>query len=235
LRGFVVDGQQAMLALKYSGFPVVAAAAGLALGGGCELMMHCDAIVAHSELQAGFPELNVGIIPGWGGCAQLLLRQQELGGASPHDVAERTFGLIAKCEVSGSALSAQKMGLIRPRDHVMLSREGLLEAAKGLARQLSAGYAPPKPASITVCGEAGALSLRSRIEEMRADRTYSEVDAGIAGELTIVIAGGTSAGGALSEGGIMRLEVDAVIDLAKRPTTLARLEHMRTTNKPLRN
>lgn len=235
LRNFVVTGQQAWLGLKYAPFPSVAAAAGLALGGGCELMMHCDAIVAHSELQAGYPERNAGIVPGWGGCTQLLLRYLERG-ENPESAAIEAFSTILSCDVTRSALFAKAAGFIRQDDHIVMSREHLLGAAKNVAIDLSDAYVAPQRAALVASGSSGRASVQERIDLGLAEKTLTQTDAGIAEELAAVLSGGAAqAGDHLSEADMMALEVDAMIELAKRSTTLARLEHLRSTNKPLRN
>jgi 3-hydroxyacyl-CoA dehydrogenase len=235
LREFVTAGQQALLGLKYAPFPVVAAAAGLALGGGCELMMHCDVVLAHSELQAGFPERNVGIVPGWGGCAQMLLRRLERN-LDVEEAAFSAFSLIESCHISRSALFAREAGILRPSDRIIMSRAHLLERARALAVELVEDYRAPEPARIVVSGTEGRTRLQATIDLKLANKTFTQTDAGIAEELAVVLTGGNAKGGAvLSEREVMALEVDAMVGLAKRSTTLARQEHLRLTNKPLRN
>jgi 3-hydroxyacyl-CoA dehydrogenase len=234
LRNFVASGQNALLALKYAPFPVVAASWGLTLGGGCELMMHCDAIVAHSELQAGFPERNAGIIPGWGGGTQLLLRHLERG-AAPEAAALQAFITIVGCDISRSALFAREAALLRPGDHVLMSQAYVLDRAKTLALKLVDDYRAPDFAAIMVSGSQGRAALQAKIDAELAERKFTQTDAGIAEELAIVLTGGASADLQISEATMMALEVDAIVELAKRASTLARLEHLRSTNKPLRN
>lgn len=234
LRSFVSSGQNALLALKYAPFPVVAASWGLALGGGCELMMHCDAIVAHSELQAGFPERNAGIIPGWGGGTQLLLRHLERG-ALAEAALLKAFNTIVGCDISRSALFAQEMGMLRPSDHVVMSRAHVLDRAKSVALSLAENYGAPQRATIAVSGASGRAALQAKIDVELANRNFTQTDAGIAEELAIVLTGGASTDLQLSETAMMALEIDAIVELAKRASTLARLEHLRSTNKPLRN
>lgn len=234
LRAFVEDGQKALLELKYAAFPSVAAAGGLALGGGCELMLHCDRVVALAELQAGFPELAAGIIPGWGGGTQVLLRNQEAGLSAIEGVA-RTFELITANAISGSALVARASRILRPTDHIVMSRARLLNAAKDLASSLANNYAPLQRAKIFVAGASGLSALRASIDKKRKDAIFTDVDAGIAEELAFALTGGDALEPEKTEQQLMSLELSAIIELAKRPMTLARLEHLRATNKPLRN
>lgn len=235
LSAFVAGGQSALLDMKYAPFPVVAAAGGLALGGGCELALHCDRIVAHAELAAGFPELNAGIIPGWGGGTQLLLRQLEAG-QRPVQAASLVFDTIVNRTISGSAFEARNMGILRSVDHIVMSRDHLLASAKDLAIHLSSDYAAPPHARLAAAGAPGVTQCQSAIDAKRQPGELSDVDAGIAEELAFAICGGRNAEGSeMTEREMMALELAAILELAKRPTTLERLEHLRATNKPLRN
>lgn len=234
LRSFVADGQQTLLELKYAAFPSVAASGGLALGGGCELMLHCDCIVAFAELQAGFPELNAGIIPGWGGGTQILLRNQEAG-LPAFDGVTRTFELITSSAISDSALAARDSRILRPSDHILMSRAHLLSVAKNRASSLARNYTPPPVAKIAVIGAQGLSALQETIDKKRKDAIFTDVDAGIAEELAFALTGGDGSCSEQTEQQLMALELSAVIELAKRPTTMARLEYLRATNKPLHN
>ena len=110
---FVARGQRLFLAMQRSDLPVVAALHGFALGGGCEFALHADTIVAHAELKAGLPEISVGIVPAWGGCTQLLLREGARTG-DPVTAAGRSFDTIFGAAHSGSALQAREMAVLRP-------------------------------------------------------------------------------------------------------------------------
>ncbi|MCP2138347.1 3-hydroxyacyl-CoA dehydrogenase [Rhizobium sp. SLBN-94] len=232
LTNFIRRGQNAWLALKYAPFPVVAAAGGLALGGGCELMMHADEIVAHSELLAGLPERKVGILPGWGGVTQLLVRQQKL--ADMKNAAEKTFAVIAGGDVSGSALLARDAGFLRSADTIVMNRESLLSAAAARAADLANNYQARAREQITVGGPAQRAQLLSTLSVQAWSRTFTATDQRIVAKLAWVISGGAEQG-VISEEGMMTLELEAIVDLAREPETLARLQHMRSTNKPLLN
>ncbi|MGP4753711.1 3-hydroxyacyl-CoA dehydrogenase NAD-binding domain-containing protein [Agrobacterium pusense] len=230
LRAFIARGQAAWLGLKYAPFPVVAAAGGLALGGGCELMMHADEIVAHSELAAGLPERKVGIMPGWGGVTQLLLRNQER--YKPDDAAAAAFDTIVRSEVSGSALLARDLGLLRSTDPIVMNREHLISTAVARAKALSQRYTVPRRAKISVGGETMASQLRMSIDPKLA---LTATDIRIAEKLAWVLSGGGTRDDLISEEEMMALELEAILGLARYPETLARLQHMRNTNKPLVN
>ncbi|MGB6055657.1 MAG: enoyl-CoA hydratase/isomerase family protein, partial [Burkholderiaceae bacterium] len=230
LEQFVARGQEAFLRLKYAPFPAVAAAFGLTLGGGCELMMHCDATFAHAELNAGFPELNVGIVPGWGGCTQLVLRM-----ADRADGVQRTFETVAGATVSSSALAAHGMGILRAGDGIVFNRDRLLAAARDDAVAMSQrGYIPPPKASVTL-GATSAAALLEAAQSWRAERRLSDNDWAVIAELAGIFGGDGSAPRAFGEAELTRLEREAFLRLAQRPATLERMKHMLATGKPLRN
>lgn len=239
LGAYIARGQECFLKLKYAPFPVVAAAHGLALGGGCEFTLHADAVVAHAEYYAGLPETKVGLVPGWGGCTQLLLRQQE-GAAGPHGPlapAARTFATIMEGAQSSSAWDARSRGLLRPSDRVVMNGDHLLAAARTWAIELASGYVPPAEAAITVSGPSGKLALLNEAHSARAAGRMSDADMAIANALATVLTGGAAgrADRPLSERQLMQLEREALIELAKFPATQARIEHMLAYGKPLRN
>lgn len=240
LDSYIARGQQIFHALKYANFPVVAAMHGLALGGGCEFGLHADAIVAHAELNAGLPEVLVGIIPGWGGCTQLLLRAQADAGTrkGPLAPAAKAFETISSGRRSGSAHDAGAMGLLRPGDGIVMNRDRLLDAARKKAAALVGdGYAPPEVAAITVAGASGRLGLMNAVDGLRARGAISEQDRIVADALAGVLTGGASADPLrpVSEWDIMTLEREALIALSRHTATQERITHMLATGKPLRN
>ncbi|SNT32794.1 3-hydroxyacyl-CoA dehydrogenase [Tardiphaga sp. OK246] len=234
LEQFVARGQKAWLGLKYAPFPVIAAAGGLALGGGCELMMHSDEIVAHSELNAGFPERHVGIIPGWGGITQMLLRGYERTGKAS-EAAQLAFDTIARADVTSSAIIAKARGILRPKDAIAMNRDRVFTVARERAIAASRAYAPPAIVSIPTGGSEVRERLEENISILSGLEGFTETDIIIARKLAWVISGGKQSADALSEEELMRLELQAFMELMREPVTLARLEHMRATNKPLRN
>ncbi len=135
-------GQKAYQALKYAPFPVVAAPAGMALGGGCEILLHSDAIQAHAELYAGLVETGVGLIPGWGGCKELLARWQANPKLprGPMPAPGKVFELVSTAAVSKSAAEARENGILRDSDRITMNRDRLLADAKARALELAEGY-----------------------------------------------------------------------------------------------
>jgi 3-hydroxyacyl-CoA dehydrogenase len=239
LDAFLVSVQERFLALKYAPFPVVAAASGLALGGGCETLLHAHETVAHAELNAGMPEASVGILPGWGGCTQTIVRWRKKAGVMRGPVASlgEPFALILGSRVSNSALEARDFGFLRPSDLIIMSRAQVIGAAKARAIEMSeAGWKPPENDLLFLPGPSGKASLMTSARNQFALKRISENDLAIAEALATVLSGGpTDPLTAMSERDVMRLEREAVVSLAHRPATRARIEHMLAANEPLRN
>ena len=239
LADYIARGQRALLAMKYAAFPVVAATHGLALGGGCEFTLHADAIVAHAEYYAGLPETRVGLVPGWGGCTQLLLRQQEAldQPRGPIAPALRAFAAIMEGSPSSSALDARARGLLRPTDGIVMHRDQLLQAARQRALELADAYVPPAKAQIVVAGPSGKQTLMNEVNAGHATGRLTDTDVAIADRLATVLTGGPDGRPErpMSEAELMKLELEALVGLSAMPTTAVRIEHMLKTGKPLRN
>lgn len=238
LERYVARGQNLFLALKYLPFPVVAAAHGFALGGGCEFMLHADAVVAHAELNAGLPETKVGLIPAWGGCTQLMLRARDgIGPKGPVAVAVAAFEAIQSAVVSGSALQARAIKLLTDRDGIVMHRRQLLPAAKVRALSMIEAYSPPEPTFLTVTGPAGRLGLLASVSAAVQAGRLTETDAAIADMLASVLTGGANGDPAkpMAEADMMQLERDGLLALVALPTTRARMEHTLKTGKLLKN
>ncbi|HEY0833332.1 MAG TPA: 3-hydroxyacyl-CoA dehydrogenase NAD-binding domain-containing protein [Azospirillum sp.] len=238
LDAFVLRGQQAFRALKYSPFPVVGAPAGLALGGGCEVLLHCDAIQAHAEAYLGLVELKVGIIPGWRGTTEMLLRAaaRDDRPAGPMKAATAAFEVIAGATVSGSALNARALGFLRAGDGITMNRDRLLGDAKAKALSLADGYTPPEPGSVVLPGPSGKASLMNLVQGWRRAGMATEHDAVVADWLARACTGGDADPLVpVTEDEIAALERDALFALIRDPATQARVRAMMDTGKPLRN
>jgi 3-hydroxyacyl-CoA dehydrogenase len=233
----VQAGQGAFAALRSSSFPVVAAPAGLALGGGCEICLHADAIQAHAELYMGLVEAGVGIVPGWGGCAQMLVRLTErLGHQGPMPPVVEAFRLIALARVSRSAGEARELGFLRPDDGITMSRDRVLGDAKRRALELADGYRPPEPVALRLPGATARAALQLSIAERLGSGEALPHDAVVALALARVLSGGdTDVTTPVDVQAIYDLEREAVVSLLHHEASLLRMEHMLTTGKPLRN
>lgn len=232
------NGQQAYKALKFAPFPVVAAPGGLALGGGCEILLHCDAIQAHAELYAGLVEVGVGLIPGWGGCKEFLLRcfkqPHRFGGPLPPIA--KAFQTIGMASVSSSAFDAKALLLLSPDDDISMNKDYLLADAKAKVLTLSRDYTPPEPAELHLPGKTAAIALKLAAKSLLMVGKATEYDVLIGTKLAHVISGGdTDMTEPLTEDDLYALELESFLELVKQPQTLARLEHMLATGKPLRN
>ena len=220
--------QQMNMSLKYAAKPVVAAPFGLALGGGCELPLHCARVQASAELYMGLVEVGVGLIPAGGGCKELLARGVD---------SKKAFEQIGFAKVSSSAADARELGYLRGGDGVSMNPERLLDDAKQLALSLVPGYAPGAPRTdITVSGEEGYALLKMGVWMAREGGYISEYDAVIGEKLAHVLSGGRLSGTPqVTEQYLLDLEREAFLSLCGRKETQNRIMSMLKTGKALRN
>jgi 3-hydroxyacyl-CoA dehydrogenase len=231
-------GQNAYKALKYAPFPVVGAPAGMALGGGCEILLHCAAVQPHAESYMGLVETGVGLVPGWGGCAAMVARhvQNPKRPGGPIPPLAQAFETIALAKVSKSAEEARDLLILRPEDRVTMNRDRLLADAKARALELAGDYAPPKPPVLNLPGPTGAAALRLGVNDMVLQGKASAHDAKVAGHLAEVLSGGdTDVTLETTEDQLLALERRAFQALIRESKTLQRIEHTLETGKPLRN
>ena len=231
-------GQNSYQALKYAHFPVVGAPYGLALGGGCEILLHCDAIQAHAELYMGLVEVGVGIIPGWGGCKELLRRcinlPKQAGGPMPPIA--KCFETIALAKVSKSAQEAKDLLFLAKDDAISMNKDRLLADAKARALALAKNYQIPQETTYTLPGKTAAAALDLAINTQHLSGKASDYDVEISRHLANVLTGGDAdINRSLNEQQLFDLELQAFVHLIQQQNTLARLQHMLKTGKPLRN
>jgi 3-hydroxyacyl-CoA dehydrogenase len=235
----IVQGQSVMRALKYAKFPVVGAPSGMALGGGCEILLHCSAVQAHAETYMGLVEVGVGIIPAWGGCKEMLIRNQpgprEPQGPMPAVMA--AFEQISLAKVSKSAADAKELKLLRKTDGITMNRDRLLADAKALAlKMVAAGYKPPDPVELRLPGATARAALKLAVDGYVLQGLAFPHDVTVAGHLANVLSGGdTDVMDTVDEDRVMKLEKRAFMALVKTGPTLARMEAMLADGKPLRN
>jgi len=232
------QGQQTYKALKYAPFPVVGAPSGLALGGGCEILLHCDAIQAHAELYIGLVEVGVGLIPGWGGCKEYLRRWLTLpkrpGGPIPPVV--KAFETIGMAKVSKSAVEAKELLFLAHSDGITMNKNRLLADAKALALSLCKNYTAPQPCVYPMPGKTAKILLSMGIKAFHLLGKATDYDVEVSEKLAFVLSGGDcDITSPLTEEDMLGLELKAFVALVKQPGTLARLDHMLKTGKPLRN
>ena len=228
--------------LKYSRIPVVSTPHGLTLGGGAEVCMGSNKMIAAADLYMGMVEVGVGLIPGGGGCMNLIKQHQSfipkqvvLDNLQPFVVP--VFEMIAMAKTSNSAQEAKEMGLLRPFDRIIFNREHQIARAKREVLSMHlAGFKPPKPKKIQVMGD----SLRGAVDvvlfNMRQGNYASDYDVFIAKKLAWVLGGGDAREGAfVDEEELLVLEREVFVALCHEEKTQKRLEHMLMTGRPLRN
>ncbi|WP_157218645.1 3-hydroxyacyl-CoA dehydrogenase/enoyl-CoA hydratase family protein [Flavisphingomonas formosensis] len=234
----IAGGQQAYKALKYAPFPVVAAPAGLALGGGCEILLHADAIQAHAESYIGLVECGVGLVPGWGGNGEMLDRWAKSGllPKGPMPAVAKVFETVSTATVSKSAAEAKELMFLRRSDGITMNRHRLLADAKARALSLVEGYAPPEPPSFRLPGASGRTGLDLAARDFHKKGLATDYDLVVSDRLAEVITGGEAdLVDTVTEDQLLKLERKAFVAAIKDPRTIARVETMLETGKPLRN
>jgi 3-hydroxyacyl-CoA dehydrogenase len=242
LEASVKGFQDTSMRIRTSSIPVIVAPHAMALGGGCEFTLHSDMAVASAETYIGLVEVGVGIIPGGGGTKELALRAADKysqPGVIGINVIQEALMNIATAKVATSAEEARSMGILRPKDRIVLNRDRRIAEAKAAALDLSeAGYTPVAPrTAIPVLGKNALSTLYAGIAGMQFGHYASAHDAKIARKVAYVLCGGdiSSEGAMVSEQYLIDLEREAFMSLAAEPLTLARMQHMLQTGKPLRN
>ena len=238
LDDFIGLGQDTYQTLKFSEVPIVAASAGLCLGGGAEVLMHCDAVQAHSESYVGLVEVGVGIIPAWGGCKEYLGRVKEFGLVSngPMGAVMKAFEVIGTAQVAKSANQARTMGFLGPNDRITMNRDRLLSDAKKTLIELSKDYSPPEPRTYSLPGPSGKAALELAVNDLALSGKVTPHDIVVTNALAEILTGGdTDITDILEEDDILAMEKNAITTLAKNTDTLDRMQHMLETGKPLRN
>ncbi len=238
LEDFITLGQETYQTLKYCDVPVVAASAGLCLGGGAEVLMHCDAVQAHAESYIGLVEVGVGVVPAWGGCKELLGRLVEYGLVTngPMGAAMKAFETIGTAQVAKSAEQASSLGFLAPSDQITMNRDRLLADAKGKVLELHEDYTPPEPRTYALPGPTGMAALSLALNDLSLSGQATPHDVVVATKLAKILTGGDSdITETLEEDDILSMEKDTFANLLKNLDTLDRVQHMLETGKPLRN
>ena len=213
----------------------------MALGGGCEVVMHGDAVRAAAESYIGLVELGVGVIPAGGGCKEMAFR---FYGSIPEGVKadlfpfmETMFMTVGTATVATSAEEAKSLGFLRRTDRITLNPDAVLADAKSDVLALAQmGYQPPAQFTVPVPGTTGIAALKVGVHGMQQGGYLSEYDEHLGAVLATVLCGGEVAAGThLSEQDFLDLEREAFVGLCREQKTIDRILHMLETGKPLRN
>lgn len=228
--------------MRYCSKPVVSAPFGMALGGGCEMILAADAVVSHSELYAGLVELGAGLIPGGAGNKNMLMRYLE---NIPADMTidrfpyvQRVFEQIAMAKVSLSAHLARDMKILRYSDRIVMNRDELTAEAKKMALGMYVGgyKAPERPDYLILPGAPGAATFETGLYNMAQGGYITEFETKIAKKLARVLTGGDiEPNTATTEEHLLELEKEAFMSLVGEPKAIERMQALLTTGRPLRN
>jgi 3-hydroxyacyl-CoA dehydrogenase len=239
-------------AIKFSPKPVVAAAFGLCLGGGTEISLHAAARQPHAELYAGLVEVGVGLLPGGGGCKEMLLRAVDgavasrgkvsgealAGSVEMMEAMKKAFETIATAKVATSAHEARGLGFVSDADRITMNRERVLSDAKARALELArGGYEPPVPRTdIPAPGESLLAALKMGVYLMRQGDFITDYEVKLGGKIAEVLCGGNvTPGTPVSEQYILDLEREAFKSLCGEKKTQERIQFTLKTGKTLRN
>ena len=235
---FVLGGQMAFMMLKHGDFPVVGASSGLAIGGGCEVLLACDAVQAHSESYIGLVEVGVGLVPAWGGCKEMITRwkrdaEQPKG---PMATIMKIFQNVGTAKVATSAQEAKELNFLKRSDEITMNRARLLHDAKEKCLEMIDNYEAPLPKEHYLPGPSGKAALDLAVSDLVKAGHATPHDVTVTKELSYILSGGdTDPTKTVSDDKILEMEREGIIKLMKTEGTMDRVEHMLTTGKPLRN
>ncbi|WP_298476873.1 3-hydroxyacyl-CoA dehydrogenase/enoyl-CoA hydratase family protein [uncultured Maribacter sp.] len=233
--------QDTMMRMRYSSIPTISAPHGMTLGGGCELSLHADKVVAAAETYIGLVEFGVGVIPGGGGSKEFAVRASDSfsKGDVELNVLQEYFLTIGMAKVSTSAYEAYDLGILQKgKDIVVVNKDRQIATAKAYAKLMAeSGYTRPvKRKDIKVLGKQALGMFLVGTDSMEASHYISEHDKKIANKLAYVMAGGDlSEPTRVNEQYLLDLEREAFLSLCTERKTLERIQHMLKTGKPLRN
>lgn len=233
---------KAAMRMRYSNKPVVTAPFGMALGGGCEVILAADAVVSHAELYAGLVELGAGLIPGGAGNKNMLIHALENIPASMKidrfPIVQQVFEQIAMAKVSLSAAEAKDMKILRYSDRIVPNRDEVTYEAKRLVQGMyEGGYTPPaRPDFLILPGKPGVATFQTGLYNMVQGGYVTEFEVKIATKLANVLCGGDiEPNTAVTEERLLELEKEAFMSLVGEPKSLERMQALLTTGRPLRN
>jgi 3-hydroxyacyl-CoA dehydrogenase len=234
-------GQDIFMGLRTAPKPVVAAPHQMALGGGCEICLAADRIVADAETYMGLVEVGIGVIPGWGGCKEMVRRRisphMNATNVNPTPYLRQVFETVGFAKVSTSGAEARELGFLTDNDLVALNSEHRIAEAKQQVLMLGEGYRPPVvTGNVWAAGRDAVAAVNVEVYGMQQGGYISEHDALVARKLGYILAGGDlSSGQWMDEQYFLDLEREAFLSLVGEKKTQARIQYMLENNKPLRN
>ncbi len=234
-------GQDIFMGLRTAPKPVVAAPHQMALGGGCEICLAADRIVADAETYMGLVEVGIGVIPGWGGCKEMVRRRisphMNATNVNPTPYLRQVFETVGFAKVSTSGEEARELGFLTENDLVVLNTEHRIAEAKHQVLTLAEGYRPPVvKGNVWASGRDVVAAVNVEVYGMQQGGYISEHDAVVARKLGYILAGGDlSSGQWMDEQYFLDLEREAFLSLVGEKKTQARIQYMLENNKPLRN
>jgi 3-hydroxyacyl-CoA dehydrogenase len=234
----VQQGQEVYKNLKHSPFPVVGAPSGMALGGGCEILLHCDSLQAHAESYIGLVEVGVGLVPAWGGCKEMLRRWQSNPKypKGPMPAVAKAFEIISTATVAKSAEEAKSLLFLSKEDGITMNRDRLLADAKAKVLSMVEGYSPPEPYEYHLPGPPAKVAMEMAVDSFHASGKATDHDVVVSNELASVLSGGeTDMSQVMTEDELLALERKHFVKLTRQQGTIDRIEHMLEKGKPLRN
>lgn len=235
---FVFGGQMAFMMLKHGNFPVVGASSGLAIGGGCEVLLACDSIQAHSESYIGLVEVGVGLVPAWGGCKEMITRWNGDPNLPKGPMASivKIFENIGTAKVASSAQEAKSLKFLNLDDGITMNRSRLLHDAKEKCLSLVENYKAPLTKEHNLPGPSGKATLDLAVKDLVKAGHATPHDVAVTDYLAYILTGGdTDPTKLVSDDKILEMEREGIMALMKTEKTMDRIESMLTTGKPLRN
>ena len=234
---FVKYFQDTCKELKYSKYPVVSAPSGLTLGGGFEVLVQSNFVVAHTNIVVGLVETMVGLVPAGGGCKEMLWRwsQTEEAKKDPDFAPLKVFDIIGYGKTATSPVEAEPLKYLLPENKKIMSRNSLLEVSKSILED-NKDFTPPKEANFNLSGKPLKDKMVKMLEKLYNDKIILDHGITVATELANVLSGGdTNIDKTLSEDDLFKLELDAFMRLIETNQTQKRIKHTLATGKPLVN
>ena len=235
---FIVDFQQTCKAIKYADKPFIAAPSGLAIGGGFEVVLHCDYSVSHTNVVLGLVESLVGLIPAGGGCKEMLWRwlQTPEGKENSEYASMKVFDLIGYAITSSSPNEARPNQFFLSKDKVVINRDRQLTTAIELLNNIESNYIKPSEPVFRLGGSSVKDKMFEKLEKLYSEKKIMDHSLEVGKQIAFVLSGGnTNMNSDLTEDDLYNLELEAFMRLIQMPKTQERIKHTLETGKPLVN